>query len=624
MAKKSYDEKKDQKDKSAEHPQAPNPMMPPGMPELSKEQQKKLEEIKKKIDAFQKELMGKFEDYVQAIGLLPPPQPRPGEELKKEEQDKIHLLILVDDSDSTKMSKGELKDKLTQIIDDIAKKTDERIVPNTFLVSELWMSCYDGKYDILQMCALAAPVFDKGLLSTVKVCEIHKSMVLKKFEKYIVSYVLFGSVVRGQATKESDIDVAIIIDDTDVKKMTRAELKDKLRGIISGMAFEAGEMTGVRNKVSIQTYILTEFWDSVKEANPVIFTVLRDGAPFYDRGMFMPWKQLLKMGKIKPSRESIEMFLSAGEQMVTRVKGRLKELMEADIYWSVLTPAQAALMMYGIPPPTPKETIDLLEEIFVKKEGLLEKKHVDTLREARRYYKGMESGEVKEVTGKEIDDLLKRSEEYLERIKKLFGEIEEMKDKEEMVNVYESVTTIVRDILRLEGIERVGHEDLLKVFDKELGHTGKVPTRFVRMLDELIRAKKDYDQGKLTPLETDKVRKDSHELIKFLVEYVQRRRFKDLERAKIRVKSGKKYGEIIVLDDQAFIIEDLDAPEREVGKAKVKDDGSLGPIQTSSLEEMEKAIAKIEIPKAVYIKSPIFEDLKRIWGKDCEVLVNRA
>jgi predicted nucleotidyltransferase len=129
---------------------------------------------------------------------------------------------------------------------------------------------------------------------------------LQFIEKYIVAYVLAGSIVQGKATPESDIDVFIVIDDTDVKRMTRAELKDKLRAIIIGMGVQAGEITGIRNKINIQVYILTDFWESIKEAHPVIFTFLRDGVPFYDRGIFMPWKQLLKMGRIKPLQRQLK------------------------------------------------------------------------------------------------------------------------------------------------------------------------------------------------------------------------------------------------------------------------------------------------------------------------------
>ena len=148
------------------------------------------------------------------------------------------------------------------------------------------------------------------MLAAIKIAEVHKTMVLKKFEKYILSYVLAGSLTQGRATATSDIDVWIVIDDTDVKKMSRIELKDKLRGIIIGMGIEAGELTGIKNKLNIQVYILTDFWESLKEANPIIFTLLRDGVPFYDRGIFMPWKQLLRMGHIKPSREAIDFFIS--------------------------------------------------------------------------------------------------------------------------------------------------------------------------------------------------------------------------------------------------------------------------------------------------------------------------
>ncbi|MCX6707192.1 MAG: nucleotidyltransferase domain-containing protein, partial [Candidatus Woesearchaeota archaeon] len=288
-----------------------NPSQIPSAEELEKklpkDVQEKLKKIKEKLDDFQKQATKKFDKYIMGIALLPPPKPQQGEPVDK---DKISVLVLVDDSDSQKMSKFELKDKLTAIIAKIAQDIDKNIVPQTLILSELWQSCYDAKYDLLQLIAMSAPIFDTGMLAAIKIAEIHKTMVLKKFEKYIVSYVLAGSLVQGRATKSSDIDVFVVIDDTDVKRMTRAELKDKLRAIIIGMGVEAGEMTGIRNKINIQVYILTDFWDSIKEANPIIFTFLRDGVPFYDRGIFMPWKQLLKMGKVKPSMEAIEMYMS--------------------------------------------------------------------------------------------------------------------------------------------------------------------------------------------------------------------------------------------------------------------------------------------------------------------------
>ena len=287
-------------------PTVPGPIPPgaqisPEAQKLSEEMAQKLKDMKEKLDDFSKKVVDKFDKYIIGVALLPPPKPQPGEKFDK---DLLDVLVLIDDSDSQKMTKQELKNKLITIIDAIGKEVDPKILPQVILLTELWQNVYDAKYELLQIIAMGAPIFDQGMLSAIKIAEIHKTMVLRKFEKYIVSYVLAGSLVQGKSTKTSDIDVWVVIDDTDVKKMTRAELKDKLRAIIIGMGIEAGEMTGIRNKLNIQVYILTDFWDSLREANPVIFTLLRDGVPFYDRGIFMPWKQLLRMGKIKPSPAS--------------------------------------------------------------------------------------------------------------------------------------------------------------------------------------------------------------------------------------------------------------------------------------------------------------------------------
>ena len=190
---------------------------------LPKDVQEKLNNIKSKLEKFQKKVLEKFDKYIVGIALLPPPQKQEPQvqEIKAQEINKeaINALVLVDDSDSKKMSKFELKDKLVAIIGNIAIEVDKNLTPQVVILSELWQNCYDGKYEFLQMIALSAPVFDRGMLAAIKISEIHKTMVLKKFEKYIVSYVLAGSLVQGRATQTSDIDVWIVIDDTDVKKM---------------------------------------------------------------------------------------------------------------------------------------------------------------------------------------------------------------------------------------------------------------------------------------------------------------------------------------------------------------------------------------------------------------------
>ncbi|MBW2987368.1 nucleotidyltransferase domain-containing protein [Candidatus Woesearchaeota archaeon] len=582
---------------------------------IPKEAKEKLDKLKKKLDSFKKEVLSKFDEYVMSIGLLPPSK-------EDKEKKEINIVILINDSDSTKMSKYELKDKLSAIIGNLAKETDPNFKPQTVILSELWGSCYDGKFDLLELFAMSAPVYDTGMLAGLKIAHLHKTMVLKKFEKYVVAYVLWGSLARGEPRPESDIDIGIVIDDTDVKKMSRAELKDKLRAIIIGMGIEAGEMTGIKNKLNVNIYILTDMWESIKDAVPVIFTLLRDGVPLFDRGIFMPWKYLLKMGKIRPSPEAIDMFMSSGEQLVNKVKFKLVGLVESDIYWATLTPSQAALMLYGVPPPTPAETVNLLNEIFVRKEKMLEPSYVEIMKKIRDYYKGIEHGDIKEISGKEVDELLSDADKYLKRLKRLFKQIEKTREEENVLELYETILTVSRDCLKTEGVKEVEEADLLKVFKKELIDKGKIPDKFLRIMKDIIKAKKDYEANKLTKTEVEKAQKDGRLLVRVLVEYMQRKRGMELERTKIRVKYGTKFGEITLLENTAFIVPDIDAEEKEFLKARIKPDGSLAKEEKSSIEEYEEALSKIKIPKKVFIKEPVFEDLKRIFGKDVEILVS--
>ena len=77
-----------------------------------------------------------------------------------------------------------------------------------------------------------------------------------------------------------------------------------------------------------------------------------------------------------------------------------------------------------------------------------------------------------------------------------------------------------------------------------------------------------------------------------------------------------------MIGHEAYIIHDIDNEEKELSKAKIKEDGGLSTIEKSSLEELEKALAKIEIPQKKSIKEPILEDLKKVFGKDIEILMN--
>jgi len=104
MAKKKQDKTKSQEKETEKSKQ-------PEAPKIPKEMQEKLNQVKGKLDKFKKTLLEKFDKYISGIALLPPPK-----EMKKEDEGKVHVLVLVDDTEPTKMSKMELKDKKFEVV----------------------------------------------------------------------------------------------------------------------------------------------------------------------------------------------------------------------------------------------------------------------------------------------------------------------------------------------------------------------------------------------------------------------------------------------------------------------------------------------------------------------------
>ena len=574
-------------------------------PEEQKAMKNKIKKIKTKVEKLKDKLLKTHKKEILGIALLPP---------KKDDKDKINVLITIDDSKSKLQPDMKLKEKSFNELIKIANQEDKDFFLEVFTVSEIKESLFDAKYEVLQLIAMSAILYDPmDFLGALKISEVHKSMVIQKFEKYIVSYVAAGSLFRGE--KSNDIDVYVIVDDTDVRRMTRAELKDKLRSLIISQGFEAAAITGVKKEFHVQVYILTDFWESVKDAHPVIFTFLRDGVPIYDRGIFMPWRLLLKMGRIKPSPEAIDMQMDMGEKLLERARKKLLMIAGEDLYYGILNPSQAALMLYGISPPTPKETVKLLEEVFVKKEKILEQKYVDILEKIRVFFKKIEHGKVKEITGKEIDELLTDCDNYLKRINKLFKQIEKKTEKETFTQIYKDLTKTLDEILKSEDIKYSKLETGFKKYcEKE-----SLPEVLLNNLKSFIKSNEEFKAKKLQKAESDKIKREIRTFLRTIIDHSQIKKFMGLERAKLKFKHGAKTGELIMFKDIAFITKDI-KDKNKIEKVEIAK-GRLKTIKKSNLDELEKTLVEKEVVQAIKLNLKLFEDLKKIIGKNIEILV---
>ena len=573
----------------------------PIIPENPEQVKKEMEKTKKELEKLKAFIIKKY-PFTKSISVLPSQSIKffiEEEEVPKETEKQIQLYIIVPEEKLKEIPKIK-QEIVTQI-----NKEKQKIWVQVKTPVDVWESCFDSKFELVSAIAMSFPLHDKGILQGLRVAEIHKSLVLQKFEKYVVSYVLGGSFVRGDVVKTSDVDVFIIINDTDVKRMPRLELIERLRAIVYKYIEEASALARVKpNVLNVQVYILTDFWQSVKDAHPVIFTFIRDGVPIYDRGTFMPWKALLKMGKLKPSPEAIDMFMSMGDNTVKRAKRAMLDILLQDIYWSVITPSQALLMLYGLPPPNTKETFKEMKRIFVDKEKMLETKYIKILEDITiKYYKGYEHEKIKEVSGKELDKILQGVEDYLKRLKELRSQIEKQSQERTVEQIYKDVFELLKAITGASS-----QITILECFEKNFVKKGKFTPQHLRYLKEIIEAKKESKKGKLGLHKADEARKNTTLLINDLIEFSQRRDLMILEKGRMKIKYKDKTAELVHTPGQTFLIDGI-----IIKKITNK-------IENSNMKEFSEAVEHQKKKQIIEINPKIFELLRKELG-DFEIIL---
>jgi len=317
----------------------------------------------------------------------------------------------------------------------------------------------------------------------------------------------------------------------------------------------------------------------------------------------VPWKALLRMGKLKPSPEAIDMFMSMGDKTVERVKRTLLDMVIGDIYWSVLTPSQAILMLYGLPPPTHKETVKVMKEIFVDKEKMLEKKYIDILEEVViKYFKGYEHEKIKEVSGKEVDHLLKDTEDYIKRMKELRVEIEKRAQARTIEQIYNDTFELLKNF-----VGKKPEQKMIEDFEKIYVNKGLFSPQHLRILKDIVAAKKEFKAGKSDSHKIDNARKNASILINHLVEFNQRCDLASIEKGRMKIKYKKggeeKTAELLFADGKSFLFIGGDARKVEHGK-----------IVDTNMDEVSQAVDNQKKHKKVEFDVKVFNVLEKEFG----------
>jgi len=247
-----------------------------------------------------------------------------------------------------------------------------------------------------------------------KIAEEFAKQVHAELDEFLMAAVLFGSAATKSEKPESDIDVLLVVDDASTA-VTR-ELTQAYRIIVEKLAAK------ISYRLHISTLKTTSFWQYLKDGDPILVNMLRDGIPLIDKGFFRPVQALLDQGRIRPTKEAIWSYYARVPVTLKNAKGHVMQAC-VDLYWAGIDAAHAALMATGEVPTSPAHVPDMLEEHLVKK-GLLKKKHAMTMRELYDLSKHIEHRDQKMVSGVQFDALLKQTESLVEELRKIVREHE--------------------------------------------------------------------------------------------------------------------------------------------------------------------------------------------------------
>jgi predicted nucleotidyltransferase len=519
------------------------------------------------------------------------------EKFKREIETYKHWVVVISDFDLKPDEKIKLKtDFITKYLE-IIKNNKMDIWLHVLLIEDIKGISMDSRFELIDLLSLGNVLYDKGFIEIIKLTSVHKKLIIDLLQRYVVAYVLAGSQVKGRSIESSDIDVYVVIDDTDVKQHTFEELKAKLISIITEKAMEAKLITGSKKILHPQVYTLTEYWLSLSESNPVIITFLRDGIALYDRGMFIAWKQLLLKGIIKPSQEASEKYINAAETAIKEAREKLKNtinnLIIEDLAVAMITVGQSVIMDYGLLPGDPKETPEMLRKLFVER-GLLDNKYVNDLEEVWKMRKDFEHGLVNEYKYEDLMKVFEKADKFISEMKNLKQIIDKENEKKIIDNylmIYETLKNKFKELF---------NEELLNYIEKNIS----VELNGIKELEDNIQK---YKNKQFDLIEMEKFKEEILYYTRFIRNLIEDKKEEIIMKYKYTIidKEKNKSYDIYLNKSKIYIVKDEGIEIYDYNGNKI---GTMNDINYK--EEMIKELSKEGVE---YIDNNIMNTLSKIF-----------
>ncbi len=354
-----------------------------------------------------------------------------------------------------------------------------------------------------------------SLETRLKSAEKFKDKILELFKGYIKAVIVWGSITRGDYTGKSDVDIYIIFDDTKFPLKKFEEIRSKIDNDIYSAA------SSIDPRLHPQPILaLTEFIKGIRYTHPLFYNIVREGYAIYDTGFFIPMRKLLELGEFPITPEAAHQRIDSVPKRVERVKSVKLYMIAEDMYYAMLDAAQAVLMYIGLGPPVPKLAAKELRENLVK-QGLLEEEYAKMIEDITDFRKKVEHKEIKEVSGAEVDEWIKKTERYVERFEKLLKDLESNRKSYDIQKNYEVM--VKASVAALKSMNKLPKEPekLPEAFKKYLVEGGLVSPFYSDVFEKVISMRKMLEEKQLEKI-TDRDIYMNKEYVRRFVDDVRR------------------------------------------------------------------------------------------------------
>jgi uncharacterized protein (UPF0332 family) len=226
-----------------------------------------------------------------------------------------------------------------------------------------------------------------------------------KYKGVIVSVLL-------KPSSGKHLEITLLADDLN-NVLTYENVTD-IRMSASDTAFK-GEMD-----LDCDVILASEFWENFKSRDPATLNLLRESFLIHDTGFLRPVQDLLVTGKVRPSKESVNVYFVKAERSMKTANEHVSKAV-IDLYWAVIDSAHAAVMMAGITPPSPKDLAETVRKELVIR-NLVHKRCADIVERFYEAAKKIMHRQVFDISGKKFDSYLADADFFIKEISRFVKE----------------------------------------------------------------------------------------------------------------------------------------------------------------------------------------------------------